>query len=262
MEDCIKDIRNWLIEGRLLLSDDKTEFLVIGTRQQLNKLSPSVLHVGDHTIDPSVNVRNLGSIFDNSISMDSHINQVCKTAFYHIHSIRRISIYLSQESLKTLVHAFVTSRLDYCNSLLYGLPKYQISKLQRVQNAAARLITSTKKYDHITPALYNLHWLPVFYRIYFRILILTFKAIYNMSPSYISNLVSIKSCSVYSPRSNSSLFLDRLKGRMLFTLGARSFYAAALTLWNSLPANIREITSLSIFKKKLKTYLFNLAYNK
>ena len=154
--------------------------------------------------------------------MDSHINQVCKTAFYHTHNIRRISKYLSKESLKTLVHAFVTSRLDYCNSLLYGFPKYQISKLQRVQNAAARLITNTKKYDHITPALYNLHWLPVFYRIYFKILIPTFRAIYNMSPSYVSNLVSIKSCSVYSLRSNSSLFLDRPKGCMLSTLGARS----------------------------------------
>ena len=168
--------RNWLIEGRVLLNDDKTEFLVIGTRQQLNKLNPSVLHASDHTIDPSVNVRNLGTILDNSISMNSHINQVCKTAFYHIHNIRRISNYLSQESLKRLlVHAFVTSRLDYCNGLLYGFPKYHISKLQRVQNTAARLITNTRKYDHISPALYNLHWLPVFYRIYFKILIVTFK---------------------------------------------------------------------------------------
>ena len=82
-----------------------------------------------------------------------------------------------------------------------------------------------------------------------------------MSPSYIINLASIKSCSVCPLRSNSSLFLDRPKGRMLSTLGARSFYAAALTPWNSLPANIREITSLSFFKKKLKTHLFNLAYN-
>ena len=114
-----------------------------------------------------------------------------------------------------------------------------------------------RKYDHITPALYNHHWLPVFYCIYFQILIITFKAIYNMSLSYISNLVSIKSCSVYSLRSNSSLFLDRPKGRMISTLGARSFYVSAPTLWNSLPANIREITSLSIFK----THLFNLAYN-
>ena len=101
MEDCIKDTRNGLIEGRLLLNDDKTEFLAIGTRQQLDKLNPSVLHVGDHTIDPLVDVRNLGTIFDNSISRDTHINQVCKTTFYPIYNIRRISKYLSQESLKT-----------------------------------------------------------------------------------------------------------------------------------------------------------------
>ena len=110
MEDCIKDIRNWLIEGRLLVNDDKIEFLVIGARQRLTKLNPPVLHIGHRTIDPSVNVRNLGTIFDNSISMDTHINQVCKTAFYYIYNIRMISKYLSQESLKTLVHAFVTSR--------------------------------------------------------------------------------------------------------------------------------------------------------
>ena len=148
MEDCIKDIRSWLIESR----------------HQLSKQSSSVLHVGDHLINPSVSVRNLGSVFDNSLSMDSHITQVCKTAFYHIHNIRKISKYLSRESLKTLVHALVTSRLDYCNSLFYGLPKCHIGRLQRVQNAAARLVTSTRKYDHITPVLYNLHWLPVFYR--------------------------------------------------------------------------------------------------
>ena len=157
---------------------------------------------------------------------------------------------MTEHRCKTLAHAFVMSTLDYCNSLLYGLPKYLIIKLQRAQNAVARLITNTRKYDHIIPALHNLHWLPVFYRIYFKILVITFKAISNLSPSYISHLVSGKSCSVYSLISNSSLFLYRPKGRMLSTLGARSFYAAASTLWNNLPASIREITSLSTFKKK------------
>ena len=135
---------------------------------------------------------------------------------------------MTEHRCKTLVHAFVTSRLDYCNSLLYGLPKYLISKLQQVQNAAARLITNTRKYDHIIPALHNLHWLPVFYCF----LIMTFKAIYNMSPNYFSNLVSVKSSSVYSLRSNSSLCLDRPKRRMLSTLGARSFYARNFLLRN------------------------------
>ena len=118
----------------------------------------------DPSIDPSLNARNLGAIIDNSLSMNNHIKQICKSCFYHIHNIRRISKFLSKECLQTLVHAFVTSRLDYCNSLLYGQPKYQIFKPQRVQNTAARLISNTRKYDRISSALSNLHWLTaVFY---------------------------------------------------------------------------------------------------
>ena len=91
----------------------------------------------------------------------------CKTAFYHLHNIRRIKKYLSRDSLLHLVHAFITSRLDYCNALLYGLPKEQIVKLQRVQNAAARVIMDVGKYSHITPILCELHSLPVQARIQF-----------------------------------------------------------------------------------------------
>ena len=216
------------------------------------------LQVGDHIIDPSLNARNLGAVIDNSLSMNNHINQICKASFYHIHNIRRISKFLSKECLQILVHAFVTSRLD-CNSLLYGLPKYQICKLQRVQNTAARLITNTRKYDRISPVLYELHWLPVFYRIYFNILI-TFKAIHGMSPRYIGDLVSVRSCSAYSLRSNYTFVLERPVGRMLATLGARSFYAAVPTLWNSIPSHIREIETLGAFKRHVKTHLFRLAF--
>ena len=99
--------------------------------------------------------------------MTDHINKACNAAFYHLPKLRRIKKYLSRDSLTTLVHAFITSRLDYCNGLLFGLPKAQIAKLQRVQNEAARLILGIGNFSHITPALYELHWLPVSLRITF-----------------------------------------------------------------------------------------------
>ena len=159
--------------------------------------------------------------------MSKHVTSACKSGFYHLNNIRRIKNDLSRENLLTLVHAFITSTLDYCNSLLYGVPKDQIWKLQRVQNAAVKLalITDIGKYSHITPALYDLHWLPIHARIYYKILLLAFKVIHGQAPTYLSCLVSVKSKSYYSLRSNSSTLLDPAKGKMLVTLGGRSFQA-------------------------------------
>ena len=128
MKTCIDAVRKWMIQDPLMINDDKTEFLLVGTQQQLDKL--------------------------NSCS---------------------ITVQIPVEI--TLVHAFITSRLDYCNGLLFGLPKAQIAKLQRLQNAAAKLILGIGKFSHITPALYELHWLPISLRIDYKILLLTFKCI-------------------------------------------------------------------------------------
>ena len=130
--------------------------------------------------------------------------------------------------------AFITSRLDFCNGLLYGLPKTQIVKLQRVQNAAAKLAMNIGKYSHVTQALQDLHWLPVRARTDFKILILVFKAVHGLAPPYISYLITVKLKSSYNLRSKSSLLLESPKEKMLSTLSARSFYAAAPCLWNSL----------------------------
>ena len=93
--------------------------------------------------------------------MTTHITKLCCAAFHHLHNIRRIRKYLSQDVAETLIHSFITSRVDYCNDLLHGLPAYQLQKLQRVQNAAARLFFVEHKYCHITPLLQKLHWLPI-----------------------------------------------------------------------------------------------------
>ena len=124
--------------------------------------------------------------------MNSHVNNPCSNAFDYLYNIRRIRKYLSRRSTETLIHSFVSRRVDYCDSLLYGPPAYQLNKLQRVQNATARLIFRESKNCHVRPLLYNLHWLPVKFRIDFKILVLTYKVINGLAPFYLQEHISLK----------------------------------------------------------------------
>ena len=148
--------------------------MLIGTRQQLQKVNLNDITIGDTVVKEKSVVRNLGSWFDHNLEMSSHISKQCASAFYHLHNISRIRKFLSTDTTKALVHAFVTSRVDYCNILLYGLPASHLNKVQRVLNAAARLVCRTPRYRRITPLLYELHWLPVRQRISFKILLFVF----------------------------------------------------------------------------------------
>ena len=206
----------------------------------------------------SATVKNIGVVFDKSLSFLSHITATCKTAFFHLRNISKIRNFLTVETTKTLIHAFVTSKLDYCNSLLYDQPKYMIKRLQSVQNCAARLIYPSSKYNHVTPLLINLHWLPVQERIKFKILIITFKALHGQAPPYICNLLK-PYCPARTLRSSNQNLLYKPVFN-LKTYGGRSFSIAAPTLWNILPTTIKNSVSLDSFKRQLKTWLFNEAF--
>ena len=261
MESCIADVSRWMHSDKLKLNSDKTECLLIGTRQQLQKVSNiSTLSVGDSQIAPSSEVRNLGAWFDSKMSMLSHINKTCSSAFNYLYNMRRIRKYLSRSVTESLVHAFITSRIDYCNSLLYGLPNSHIMKLQRIQNAAARLVTGTPRFCHVTPLLFHLHWLPISYRIKFKILLLTFKCLYGQAPNYLIDFITTKKQSKYSLRSNESIFLELPCIKTHPTLGDRAFQSAAPYLWNALPSEIRNMKTLDTFKTAVKTHFFNLAF--
>jgi len=123
-----------MLNDKLTFNDDKTELIIIGTSQQIAKVSINTLRVGAAAITPVSSPRNLGSWLDSKLTMAIHISKTCNSAFYYFYNLRRIRKYLSKDNTETLIHAFISSRIDFCNSLLYGLPEYQLNKLQGVQN--------------------------------------------------------------------------------------------------------------------------------
>ena len=178
-------------------------------------------------------------LIDNNLSMENHITKTCSIAFYHIYNIKHIRKYLNRNITEKIVHALITSKLDYCNSLLFGLSNCKLQKLRRVHNAAARILAGTRKYDHITPILRELHWLPVKERIDFKILLLTFKALNNMAPAYLKDMLRFETSDRYKLRSEKSVTL--MVPRTKFTSRRdRAFCTADPRLWNKQPVEIRR----------------------
>ena len=256
MENVVKDIQTWYSQNMLMCNDSKTEILVINSKHKpISDFLP--LSVGDCMIRPLTKVNDLGVVVDNHLTLTPHVNNIVQSAFFKIRDISYNRKYLTPEASKTLVHAFVTSRLDYCNSVLYGIPKQHLDKLQSVLNTAARLVTQTRKYDHISPVLKKLHWLPIQQRMRFKILLLVYKSLNGIAPQYLRNKLKYKQ--------NNGLRSDNTKllvipNSNLKTYGDRSFSVAGPKLWNILPQSLRTCKSLEMFKSQLKTLLFKEAF--
>ena len=210
------------------------------------KTSIESIKVGEVYVKPVNKVRNLGTWFDTNLMMNAGINKTCSNAFFYLYNIKHIYKYLTCESAAALVHAFITSRVDYCNSLYYGLPYYHLHKLQRVLNSSARLVLCAPRICHITPLSQELHWLPVRSHIEFKLLLITFKVLKGLAPLYLSELISVLPLSSYNlGRNYNGTLLCTLKFKSKKTLRDPAFSSAAPALWNSLPLAIRMLTSLS-----------------
>ena len=208
LNNCISDIRVWMIKNKLKINDSKTEFIVFRSPQAKQDLSGLSVSIGDSVIAQSSKVRDLGVIIDQFLNFDDYISGVCRSTHFHLRNIGRIRHLLSYDACAQLIHALISIRLDYCNSLLYNLPKGSIERLQKIQNQAARILTKSPRRDHISEVLVNLHWLRIEQRIIYKILILTFKAfVDHTAPMYLSELVKRKSSSTNTRSTNDDLLL-------------------------------------------------------
>ena len=253
LEACLKSVSQWMSNNFLKLNENKTEYMLIGSKRNLSKFSSDKIIVGNSEVKRVSQVRNLGVVFDSGMLMKSQISKVVSSASSHIHNIWRIRKYLTQQATEQIVHSFVTCRLDMCNSLYTGLPKNQISRLQRIQNMAARLVTIRKRSDSISPILKSLHWLPVSKRIVYKILLITYKTLHYSSPRYLHQILK---CHVPVRNLRSASQLQLFVPKTNTSWGDRAYANVAPKLWNGIPLQIRQSPSVDVFKKRLKSHLF------
>ena len=174
VECCVNDIDYWMVNNGLKLNQDKTELVLISSKFHCRP-SLEFIQVVDEKIQPKPSTRNLGVIVDQCLDLTDHVNKICVACQYHLRNIAKIRKNLNEHTFQILVHAFIGSKLDNCNSLLYGLPKHLLNRLRLIENTAARIVTLSKRFDDITPILFKLHWLPLGYHIHYKILLLVYK---------------------------------------------------------------------------------------
>ena len=256
VQKCLSAVEKWMHDNMLKLNPEKTEFLVIGNKVQRNKLAnDSPANLMGQKLESGAPIRNLGVMFDQDFTFEKHIRNICKMCFYHIRDLRRIRPHLSKSLAVSVANALVSSRLDYCNSLLLAVSSKYTNSLQRAQNCLARVVTKSSHFARVTPLLRSLHWLPIKSRIEFKINLLTYKSLQTGQPTYLSNQLKFHSHQK-TLRSDTRKLLHPgpIPKR---NYGFMSFSVAAPRLWNALPGHIRDAQSVGVFRKALKTHLFS-----
>jgi len=247
--------------NRLQLNSDKTEFLWCTTARRRHLLPTTGPTIGSSDIVPSSCVRDLGVFIDAELTMCTHIQRTVSRCFATLRQLRGIRSSVPQPVFRSLVTALVLSRLDYCNSVLVGLPAHLISRLQSVQNAAARLIFQIRRSEHITDAFLELHWLRIPERIVYKLAVQTYRALNGSAPRYLSSQLT-RVADMPSRLRLRSASTQRLAvpAFRLTTVGRRSFSVASANIWNTLPDDVTSAPSLQTFRQRLKTHLFRTSY--
>uniref|UniRef100_A0A803TXA2 Reverse transcriptase domain-containing protein n=1 Tax=Anolis carolinensis TaxID=28377 RepID=A0A803TXA2_ANOCA len=242
---CLEAVTGWL-----RVNPAKTEILWLGRPGGREIQLPTL---DGETLRPSSSVKSLGVSWDPLLTMEAQVSAVSRSAFFHLRQARRLAPFLSRNDLATVIQATVISRLDYCNALYIGLPLSVIRKLKLVQNAAARLLAGVPARWRITPILQQLHWLPIEYRITFKILVLTFKALHGLGPAYLrARLAPYQPQRLLRSKDQNLLEVPNIRTYHLSSTRQRAFSVVAPQLWNALPVETRTTRDFTCLSESLQ----------
>ena len=260
LESCITSIKQWMDGNRLRMNSAKTDFIFIGSRQQLVKCKTTSILASDEIVQRSPTIKYLDALIDERLSFKHFINSKCRMAMWNLQKLKAIRNVLTDDLCKTLVSALVLSHLDYANAILSGLPEVDIKKMQCIQNMVAKLVLNCSTMESSTCCLKNLHWLPISARIKHKLLTITYKCLNGEAPEYLSDLLSV------IPESRRMLRLSNKYKQLVFpkvkrkTFAARPFSTMVPSLWNELSDSSHRANSVETFKAELKTLLFRRYY--
>jgi hypothetical protein len=254
LESCLTLLHSWFCQNGLCLNPTKSDAILLGTQQRLHHFPAiSNINIAGSAIDLSDKFTTLGVTIDSTLSFKPHVSNICKAAYFHLQALKHIRPVITHDMAMSIAVALVQSRLDYANSLPYNTSAYNINKLQRVQNMAARLVLRNWQISS-ADSLSQLHWLPVSKRIDFKIATLTYKLLSTEQPGYLRSLINYKTRS-YVTRTTDKRLLHQ---PFLHTVtGECAFSSASPAVYNAIPLEIRSAPSVDSFKRQLKTFYFN-----
>ena len=255
LEEDLARVANWCSTNQLLPNPSKTKFILIGTRQLLQRLPKemSLTFLGE-VIKPITSASDLGVTLDNHLTFDSHITKVVSSCMSKLCQINRVKSSFDHKTLLLIISSLVMSKLLYCSSVWANTSGKNIEKLQKVQNFACRIVCNIQKYDHVSPAMRQLNWLPIKQQLVYKDTVMAYKCLNKLAPPYLCDKF-VKRSELHSRQTRNNNQLDIPQFRT--ASGQRTFYYRAVKIWNSLENELREIQSLRLFKRKLKTYLLD-----
>ena len=261
LQRCIIHLFNWFNTNKLKLNPQKTEVAIFGSATTLKSSTVSDFVVYDNIVKISSDVKCLGIFFDQQLRFDRHISSITQSSFLFIKSLYRIRDCLDDDTIAKIIQACIFSRLDYCNGILNKCGMVRLQRLQRIQNSCARLIKRLPRHSDTSLVRKDLHWLPIKFRISYKICCFAHKRIYGVLPDYLMTLLSIRTPPADSVRLRSYCAPTLIQPVAKSTISSSGFKFSAPFHWNALPASIRSLDNYNTFRKQLKTHFFTLAFN-